>query len=293
MNTQQLESFIQVAENLNFARAAEVLNITQSAVSRQIHSLEEELSTKLFIRSTRTVALTPTGMSFLDDAKDILAKLQMAALKIEKHTSANIDILSIGCINDTYLNLLSKILSNYRQTAPQVHPLLRVIPSRSILNLFFNGEMDILFGFENDVPRRDGIHYEKLADIPICCAVPADHPFSHKDGVAEQELLNEHIIICNSYEIPSEVATIQHEIGRQVSPESINYCENALVSLTLVKAGYGISILPRNISSDFQISYVPISNISPMSYGVFYKTASKNHLIRSFLEAARKLLNPD
>ena len=64
MNTQQLESFIQVAENLNFARAAEVLNITQSAVSRQIHSLEEELGTKLFIRSTRTVALTPAGMSF-------------------------------------------------------------------------------------------------------------------------------------------------------------------------------------------------------------------------------------
>ena len=290
MNTQQLESFIQVAENLNFARAAEVLNITQSAVSRQIHSLEEELGTKLFIRSTRTVALTPAGMSFLDDAKDILAKLQMAALKIEKHTSANIDILSIGCINDTYLNLLSRILSGYRKTAPQVHPLLRVIPSRSILNLFFNGEMDILFGFENDVPHRDGIHYEKLADIPICCAVPADHPFACKDSLTEPELLSEHIIICNSYEIPSEVATIQHKIGRQVSPEAINYCENALVSLTLVKAGYGVSILPRNINSDFQISYIPISSINPMSYGVFYKTASKNHLIRSFLEEAKKCM---
>lgn len=59
MNTQQLESFVQVAENLNFARAAEVLNITQSAVSRQINSLEDELGTKLFHRSTRTVSLTP------------------------------------------------------------------------------------------------------------------------------------------------------------------------------------------------------------------------------------------
>ena len=43
MNTQQLKTFVQVAENLNFARAAESLNITQSAVSRQIHALEEEL----------------------------------------------------------------------------------------------------------------------------------------------------------------------------------------------------------------------------------------------------------
>ena len=71
MNTQQLESFVQVAENLNFARAAEVLNITQSAVSRQINSLEDELGTKLFHRSTRTVALTPAGISFLDDAKEM------------------------------------------------------------------------------------------------------------------------------------------------------------------------------------------------------------------------------
>lgn len=290
MNTQQLESFIQVAENLNFARAAEVLNITQSAVSRQIHSLEEELGTRLFIRSTRTVALTPAGISFLDDAKDILARLQMAALKIERHTETNITILSIGCINDMYLNLLSNILAHYRQRMPQVHPLLRVIPSRSILNLFFNGEMDVLFGFQDDIPHREGIRYEELAQIPICCAVPADHPFAGKDTIDEQELLAEHIIICNSYEIPSEVATIQHEIGRRISPTSINYCENTLVSLTLVKAGYGISLLPRNISSDFQISYVPISGIDPMSYGVFYKTTSKNHLIRSFLEAAKECM---
>ena len=53
MNTQQLETFIEVAEHLNFARAAEHLNITTSAVSRQIRSLEEELDTKLLRRSTK------------------------------------------------------------------------------------------------------------------------------------------------------------------------------------------------------------------------------------------------
>ncbi len=65
MNTQQLETFVQVAEHLNFARAAESLNITQSAVSRQIHSLEDELGIKLLHRTTRTVILTPEGPAFL------------------------------------------------------------------------------------------------------------------------------------------------------------------------------------------------------------------------------------
>ncbi len=78
MNLQQLESFIQVAENLSFARAAEVLNMTQSTVSRQISSLENELGARLFHRSTRTVSLTPAGISFLDDAKDVVKRLQVA-----------------------------------------------------------------------------------------------------------------------------------------------------------------------------------------------------------------------
>ena len=64
MNTDQFRSFIQVAENLNFARAAEILKITQSAVSRQIHSLEDELGTKLLHRTTRTVSLLPPGSAF-------------------------------------------------------------------------------------------------------------------------------------------------------------------------------------------------------------------------------------
>ena len=63
MNTQQLECFIQVAENLNFARAARNLHITQPAVSRQIHALESELGARLFDRTTRTVSLTPIGNS--------------------------------------------------------------------------------------------------------------------------------------------------------------------------------------------------------------------------------------
>ena len=160
MNTQQLESFVQVAENLNFARAAEVLNITQSAVSRQIHSLEEELGTKLFLRSTRAVALTPDGLSFLDDAKEILTRLQMATLKMGQHSRLNLEILTIGCINELYLELLSGFLARYREQAPEVHPFLRIVPSRSILNFFFNGEMDLLLGFPDDIPEREGIHYQ-------------------------------------------------------------------------------------------------------------------------------------
>lgn len=283
MNTQQLESFIQVAENLNFARAAEVLNVTQSAVSRQINSLEAELETKLFHRSTRTVSLTPAGISFLDDAKEVLAKLQMASLKIHNHSKSQIQILSIACNNESNLIYLSKILHKCRLQIPELHPFLRVIPHRSILNLFIHGEIDVLFGFKDDVPMRNGILYKELARIPICCALPAGHPFSDNKEIDEKELFSENIIICNSYEIPSKAASIQNRLEHQFLPDSTYYCENLQVMLSLIRAGYGFAILPDGASVDSEITYLPLSGSVPMSYGLFYKSAQKNSLIKKFI----------
>lgn len=283
MNTQQLESFVQVAENLNFARAAEVLNITQSAVSRQINSLEEELGTKLFHRSTRTVSLTPAGISFLDDAKNVLKRLQIASLKIHNHTKSNIQVISIGCSNESNLIHLSALLHQCRLQIPELHPFVRVIPYRSILNLFIHGEIDVLFGFKDDIPVRDGVIYKELIRIPICCVVPSVHPYSQKDMITEADMLSENIIICNSYEIPSKAANIQNHLENKFLPDCAYYCENLQVMLALVKAGYGFAILPDKASVDSDLTFVPLSGYDPISYRIFYKSPCKNPLIKKLI----------
>ena len=72
MNTTQLECFLEVANFLNFSRAAEHLRITQPAVSHQIKTLEDELGVALFRRTSKTVRLTQEGHLFLQYAEDIL-----------------------------------------------------------------------------------------------------------------------------------------------------------------------------------------------------------------------------
>jgi DNA-binding transcriptional LysR family regulator len=283
MNTQQLESFVQVAENLSFARAAEALNITQSAVSRQIRSLEEELDTQLLHRSTRTVALTPAGISFLNDAKEILLKLQLSAQKIKNHSNANIQILSVGCINDSYLPMLTGILKECRIQFPDIHPFIRVIPSRAIFNLFLHNELDILFGFQDDIPMQEGYRYHELQQIPVCFAMQADHPLAQKEKLAEQDLLSESIVLCNSYEIPQPVTDLQTHLGHQFSPERTNYCENLMTMRTLIRAGYGFGILPKLPSTGEEIAYVPLEPAISLSYGFFYKNASTNPAAADFL----------
>ena len=73
MNTFQLECFLAVSKFLNFARASEQMNISQPAMTHQIHALEEELHVKLFHRTTRIVELTDEGLAFLPDAMQIVS----------------------------------------------------------------------------------------------------------------------------------------------------------------------------------------------------------------------------
>jgi DNA-binding transcriptional LysR family regulator len=272
-----------VAENLNFARAAEALNITQSAVSRQIRSLEEELGTKLLHRSTRTVALTPAGISFLSDAKEVLLKLQVSAQKLKSHSIANIQVLTIGCINEAYLPLQVDLLQKLRKQFPDIHPFFRIVPFRAILNLFLHDELDILFGFQGDIPMQEGFHYRELTQIPVCFAMHPEHPFTQKESLSEQEVLTDHMVICNSYEIPSQVADIQSQLSQRFSPDATNYCENLQTMLTLIQAGYGIGILPKIPSCNDGITYLPLAPKLSLSYGVYYRETSGNSAADQFL----------
>lgn len=280
MTTQQLKTFIYVAENLNFARAAELLNITQSAVSRQIHALEEELGASLFHRTTRTVTLTPAGLSFLEDAKHIMARIKLAASKIQHHTDSQVQVLSVGCENEAYLDLLSEILNVCRKQIPAFHPFLRLISHRSLLNLFYQGEIELIFGFRDDVPLRNDIVYQELTRVPLCCVLPASHPLTAKASLSKQDLLSEPLILSSSYTVPAKAAEFQHQIALQLPPESVHICENIQMLLTLVRAGYGYSILPESRFNSTGLQYIPLKKMDALSYGIFYKNGNSNPLLR-------------
>ena len=283
MNTDQLKSFIQVAENLNFARAAEILKITQSAVSRQIHSLEDELGIKLLHRTTRTVTLTPAGISFLEDAKHVMGRLKIAGQKLQRHQSTNMQVLTIGCQNEANLDLLCRILKSCREQMPELYPFLKVIPHRSILNLFYQDELDLLFGFQNDIPVKNDTVYKELFRIPLCCIVPDAHPYGVRSELSKEELYLENIVVCNSYAIPSSVAEMQNQISQHILPESTYVCENLQVLLTLVRAGYGCSVLPRMNFVNTDIHAIPLKDSEPLSYGLFFKKSSQSPLLKKFI----------
>lgn len=247
-------------------------------MSRQIRALEDELDTRLLHRSTRTVTLTPAGIIFLNDAKEILAKLQLTCQKIKSHSEANIQIISIGCISDVDLSLMTQLLHSVRKHAPEIHPFLRIIPSRLVINMLIHDQIDLLFAFKEDVPMRDGFSYFELDQIPVCAVLPSDHPLCQRNELSEKDLDSEPIVICNSYEIPSQISNIQNHLSQKISPGSTYYSENLQVSLALIKAGYGTAVLPKVPSTDTSLTFIPLTGQPPLSYGIFYKRNARTHL---------------
>ena len=266
------------------------MNITTSAVSRQIRALEDELDARLLHRSTRTVTLTPAGIIFLNDAKEILAKLQLTSQKIKSHSEENIQIISIGCISDVDLSLTTQLLHCVRKHAPEIHPFLRIIPSRLVINMLIHDEIDILFAFKDDIPMRDGFSYYELEQIPVCAVLPSENPLCQRTELSETDLCSEPLIICNSYEIPSQIASVQNRLSQKISPGMTYYSENLQVSLSLIKAGYGAAVLPEVPVSDASLTFIPLTGQTPLSYGIFYKKNARPYAkqVLSILKKTKK-----
>lgn len=105
MNTVQLECFLTVAEMLNFAKAAQFLNITQPAVTKQIKSLEDELGVRLFKRSTRNVELTNEGKLLINDAHIIINTSRRAKSRYTSGAELS-QSLTIGIRLPTHIKFL-------------------------------------------------------------------------------------------------------------------------------------------------------------------------------------------
>lgn len=178
MNTTQLECFIAVANTLNFAQAAADLHITQPAVTHQINSLENELETKLFNRTTRSVTFTQDGLIFWEDAQHILQSTRQAKAKLSSRSAEAFSVFSIRCHNSTELKLLPPILCEFVKKHPNVHPVLKTIPFRSLENLLSNGTLDVTFDFKSEGPGKKNMEYLELLKTRVMCALPQTPPCS-------------------------------------------------------------------------------------------------------------------
>lgn len=144
MNTEQLKTFLTLAESKNFSRTAENLIVSQSAVSKRILELERELNQKLFVRGHGNVCLTSAGKSFLEYAEQIVNMEEKALVQIKK-TANYSDYLILGSAHAYYDMHLCRHICEFAHLYPDISVRVKVGHTKLMFNELKRALIDIAF----------------------------------------------------------------------------------------------------------------------------------------------------
>ena len=193
MELRHLQHFIALAQEGSFTRAARKVNIVQSALSNSIKELEGELGSRLVERTTRKVAITETGMLFLQHARATLASLEGAVRAVRSQDGVVRGQLRLGILQSlgSYVEL-AQLLQQFRFAFPRVDVSVR---SRKVADtvpgLVRSGEIDLGFHAIIDRDRWPGIQLIPFMQDPLVAICSTDHPLAPRSRVSLETLSKE------------------------------------------------------------------------------------------------------
>lgn len=242
MDFRQLEMFLAVAENRSFTRASQQLHVAQSAISRKVKLLEEELGVALFKRVNKKVFITPAGETLLRYTRKVFRDLKNAALEVSEIGQLRRGRVKIGAGLIACNYLLPPVLERFKERYPGVDLEVITGSTERLLDLLRNNELDLgLFTLPVESPD--------LQVIPLCSeemvvVTSPKHPvLSQRRTLAAAEIERYPLIPFQEGTYTRRLLNrFFHEVG--IRPHITMEAENVATIKPLVKINLGISILP-------------------------------------------------
>lgn len=264
MLDQKLQTLIVVAEERNFTRAAEKLNLTQPAVSHQIKELEIEFRTQIFIRRKGDVILTPSGELILGYAKRWQAMEQKLRQEIKDFEQRKVN-LKVGITHTAESNLTTEIVSQFLNNHKEISITMITDKTAKLIEMVENYQLDFAIV---DQRINNKLNYHQLDTDYLVCVLNNDSPLVNKQIVTLEELKKERLIL----RLPSSSTRIQFDASLETIGESItNFnvileADNIATIKELVRKNMGVSILAKsaciNDARRNKLTILPIENLS-------------------------------
>ncbi|WP_428393204.1 LysR substrate-binding domain-containing protein [Lichenicoccus sp.] len=180
MTLEQLRIFVAVAERQHVTRAAEALLLTQSAVSSAIHALEHDFAVKLFNRVGRGIELSEAGRLFLDEARAVLARTDLARLRMAELGGLRRGTLRLHASQTIASYWLPRHLMAFRGTHPRVELELRVGNTTDVVRAVREGTAEI--GLIEGTIDHPGLVARDVARDQLIVVVAPGHPWAERSG---------------------------------------------------------------------------------------------------------------
>ena len=193
MNLKTISSFVILAEELHFGRAAHLCGISQPAMSRLLRELEADLGVKLLARTSREVTLTDAGRGFLESARKAAAYADMAVRAAKAGTVGGIDSLTIGMMLGAAQPFVGELIAKFKTAHPETRVSLCQLDERSIGAALAKEKIDVAIAWDASLPT--GLHHHRLGSVPLSMIVPTGHALAKKKTVRLEDTAGEPIII--------------------------------------------------------------------------------------------------
>jgi LysR family hca operon transcriptional activator len=286
-----LKYFVVVAEELNFTRAAARLRTAQPSLSQQIRQLEKLVGAQLLDRSNRHVALTNAGRIFLQQARDILDRIEHAARLARKAADGEAGELSVGTFPSADVRVLPALRP---QLAAQLPDLRLILHSKYALDPatgLLSGALDV--AFMRGPVGHDDLEECELVTESLVIVLPTHHPLARRKRVPVRSLDDLPCITMSRAGSPP-LYDAAAELYRQarIRIHAVSSADNVLGHLQMVQEGMGFAILPESIGSllppGVTIKPLDLDPVPRLSIVAAWKRGNSSRLVREFVALARE-----
>ena len=198
----QLRAFLVALEEGSLNRAALRLRMSQSALSRQMQVLENEIGGALLERTAAGIRPTDAGYALATSLPRVLAEYDAAIEEARRLARGQRDLIRLGYLGSAAQTFLDPALSALRRTHPEVKvKLLDLSPGEQIVALR-KGEIDLALIGQEGALLSNELYIRKLTTLPVVAVMPADHPLASRERISVKELRGERFISSPEEDLP-------------------------------------------------------------------------------------------
>ena len=200
LDLKRMRYIVEVAHAEAITTAAQVLNISQPALTRNIAEVEEELGIQIFHRLPRGIQLTEEGRNFVSRAKRIIDDVDDLSREVGEHKTVPSGRLRVGFTPSGYLGFGSSVLIKLAEQHPGVGIETSTGTPQNICPKLLHGELDLIIGSSSYLQRWRELEVKKLVPLKFCCVFRKEHPISEINGPTELDVLKYPVILPASIE---------------------------------------------------------------------------------------------
>lgn len=294
MEIKQMRYFLALAEEGNFGRAAERLNMAQPPLTRHIQALEAQLGAALFVRTPKGAELTAAGEALLREVPNILALARRAEEQTRLAGEGYLGRLDVGIFSSGILNVIPRLLAGFHTERPDVKiGLHNMSKAEQIAAL---RERRITIGFNRLIPESPDIAVDWIHREPFLVALYEGHPLCARASVTLADLDNERMILYPNapmHGLAEEIAAAFRAEGVTLRVEQ--EVEDVVTSIALVASRFGICVTTESAANLRLpgVVYRPLKSrlLRSIELNCMYRRDDPSPILAAFLALIRRSRN--